>query len=286
MTSVSLTLILATLAHAQQPAVVARITEHPPLGPEELARLEAKVLAQPADLDLRVRLLTYYRDFPSPDFRIARLRHILYIIEHEPANPIAATQLTYVGAATGPYANPADHEAAKFAWLRAVDGNAANPDVHRNAALFLHVEHPETAEELLARFLDREPTNRKVAANLGFCYAMDVLGISGPLGSFGSRSGAERERLAASARAALDASNNPLVLAGAGTALPNLFMRTPAARSPDADRTPFELSSTLKSRARALDPQDPELSGPMPLIREFEEFQTASAPDTLRPSPP
>ena len=99
---VVLTLILSALASAQQAGIVARISEHPPLGPEELARLEAKVLAQPSDLDLRVRLLTYYRDFASPASRLQRLKHILYIIENQPENPVAASQLTYIGTATGP----------------------------------------------------------------------------------------------------------------------------------------------------------------------------------------
>ena len=148
--------------------------------------------------------------------------------------------------------------------------------MHLNAARFLYVEHPEPAEDLLIRFLDRDRTNRAIAANLGFCYAMDILGLTGPLGSFSSRSEADRQRLATRAQTELNASTNALVLTGAGTALPNLFTRTLFARGPNTDHTPFELSSKLKSKARELDPQDPELAGPMPLIREFEEFWRAS----------
>ena len=93
------------------------------------------------------------------------------------------------------------------------------------------------------------------------------------------RSASDRERLSTRARSELDLTSNPFVLAAAATALPNLFVRTQAARNPAGDRSAFEYSSTLMARARQLGAGQQELSGPMPLIRDFEQF-TSSPSDS------
>ena len=92
----------------------------------------------------------------------------------------------------------------------------------------------------------------------------------------------EQTGLATKARAALDQTGNAFILAGAGTALPNLFPRTPAARSPNADRTTFELAASLMAKARQLAPG--ELEGPMPLATEFARFQASD--ELAAPRPP
>jgi TonB family protein len=253
---------LVVSAQTTSPQVVARVSAYPPLSPDEVSRLESDAETNPADIAIRLRLLTHYANI-YPAAQAERLKHILYIVENHPAHPAAASSLTYVS----PYGGQGDHALVRNTWLRVSADHATNPEIQLNAARFLSRELPVHAEELLATFLNRDPSNRKIAANLGFFYAMGVLGFSSPdeAGGF--------ERLAAHAKAELDKTNNPLVLAGAGTALPNLFMLTKAAMTPNPDRTPFELSSALMARARQLAPEEPELRGPMPLIREFEEFR-------------
>ena len=154
--------------------------------------------------------------------------------------------------------------------MLAASANSPDVNVQLNAARFLSVEHPEAGEELLAGVLEREASNRRIATNLGFLYAMDWLGLA-PFGA--GRSASDRERLLSRARGELDRSDNPLVLGGAATAIRNLFMRTEAARTPEGSNVPFEYASALMARARQLGPDEPALQGPMPLIKEFEEFR-------------
>jgi hypothetical protein len=257
---------------SQQPAtIVGRISSGPPL---DIADLEAKVQANPKDLDSRLLALRHYYDGPvvNPAFRDARLRHILYLVDTHPADPIAGSPMAYVYSTGGPYGDAGDHETVRNAWLRASDANPRNSTVQLNAARFIYREHPDAAEDLLRRALDRQPSDRSIAANLGFLYTMDILGLSTP-GL--QRLSAERDRVRA--REELERTTNALVLAGAGAALPNLFMQTEASRSPNPDRTAFELSAALMAKARQLDPNDAELRGPMPLIREFQEFRQHEA---------
>ena len=238
--------------------VEARLSAEPPLSADAIAQLEAKVGANPSDKETRLRLLRYYMNFaPS---RVERLNHVLYMIENFPSDPVSSSVVTY-----------APSGAVRDAWMRAADRFPEDANVLLNAARFLYRQQPEDAEQLLRRGVDREPANKRIAANLGFLYAMDILGMAGPDGHPIKRAAEEHQRLSERARIELDRSRNVFVLAGAGTALPNLFPRTEQARNPN-DRSAFELAAALMARARELGPQEPELHGPMPLIREFQEF--------------
>ena len=273
--------------------IEARLSAEPPLSSADVAQSEAKLLANPADKDTRLRLLRHYMTFaPSQagvrsPFQAARFGHVLYLIENFPSDPISASTLTYVPSEFGPFADAGDHATVGNAWTRAVDQFPGNANVLVNTARFLYRENPDEAERLLSRAVDREPTNRRIAANLGFLYAMDILGMMSPAGPPVGRTELERGRLREHATNELDRSRNVFVLAGAGTALPNLFPRTEQARTQNGDRAVFEMASSLMSRARELDPQEIELRGPMPLIREFEEFQetetTSMRHETVRP---
>ena len=269
----------------QGQVIEARISAEPLLSPDAVERLEAKVRANPADRETRLQLLRHYVMFaprpsgaPSP-VQSARLNHVLYVIENFPSDPVASSPLTYVPAANGWFADATDHATVRDAWMRAADRLPSNTDVLRNAARFLYQEHPEDAEQFLSRAVDRNPGNRRVAANLGFLYAMDILGISSPQGRAG-RPAEERQRLLQRSRLELERTRNVFVLAGAGTALPNLFPRTEQARNPDGDRSVFELASALMARARELSPSEAELAGPMPLVREFQAFQQSEVAQT------
>jgi TonB family protein len=268
-----------------------RLMREPLLSPEQVAEMESRVIANPADREMRLRLLRQYMALaPSQPgvrapFQAARLDHVLYFIENVPADPMSASQLTYVPAQEGPFADAGDHAAVRSAWIRAGDRFPTDAEVLMNAARFLYREDPEDAERLLSRMAEQVPSNRKVAANLGFLYAMDILGLISPSGGPGGRAPEVRERLREHARIELDRSRNVLVLAGAGIALPNLFPRTEMARVPDGDRSVFELAAALMARARELGPQEAELRGPMPLIREFQGFQEEGTAETQAGAP-
>jgi TonB family protein len=273
--------------------IEARLSAEPPLSSADITQSEAKVRSNPADIDTRLRLLRHYMTFaPSQagvrsPFQAARLGHVLYLIENFPSDPISASTLTYVPSEFGLFADAGDHATVGNAWTRAVNQFPENANVLVNAASFVYHENPEEAEQLLSRAVVREPTNRKIAANLGFLYAMDILAMMSPAGHSVGRTESERRPLREHARTELDRSRNVFVLAGAGTALPNLFPRTGQARTPNGDREVFEMASGLMSRARELGPQEIELRGPMPLIREFEQFQQMETAnmrhETVRP---
>jgi hypothetical protein len=104
--------ILVALAATAQ---VARITSNPPISDLELAELEGAVGSNPADLTARARLLKYYGEYSRDEFRTTRLRHIMYLIDNRPADPLAASRWAYVYATGRAYADPGDHELARSA---------------------------------------------------------------------------------------------------------------------------------------------------------------------------
>ena len=219
-TNVFLALALAVPSLLYGQSVEARISAEPPLSPDEVSQLESNLIANPANKEARLRLLRYYMAFGPR--RTERLNHVLYMVENFPADPASSSPMTNVFV-------PAVHDA----WNRAVTRMPENPDVLLNASRFLYHEHPEDAERLLSRVVDRDPANKRIAANLGFLYAMDILGMTSPDGGPAKRAAGEQERLRENARIALDRSRNVFVLAGAGAALPNLFPRTEQARNPN-----------------------------------------------------
>jgi TonB family protein len=235
-----------------------RITADPPLSPEQVAQLESQVLQHPEDAAARFRLLRYY-EAAGTAHHFQRVQHLLYLIENSPARPAVA-------------GHSFSHPAVRDAWLRAAERSSGDAAVVVNAARALLGADLRDAQDLLRRALDRDPNHRQIGATLGFLYAMEILNMGSP---------ADPDR----ARSELERSQNALVIAGAGVALPNLFPRSPQARNPE-DRSAFELSSRLMTRARELAPDDPVLRGPMPLIAEFQEFQrTADVPPAPVPPP-
>ena len=230
--------------------------------PQEIANLESRVLQSPEDIDARVELLQIYADtapppaYDNPARRSVRLQHILYLVERHPETAASASKAAYVYRSNGPYANAGDHDAVRSQWLAAVQAHPTDKGVVMNAVKFLNVEDPEDAEEALRRAIAADLADREIAANLGFQYALEILG--------------KAPEIASHATAELEQSSNAIVLAGAGTALPNLAMRATAGRM--VDPKIFTLASELSARARKLAPDDADIQGPMPLIKYFSEF--------------
>jgi tetratricopeptide (TPR) repeat protein len=242
--------ILSAGTLAAQPAT-AVIRTRPLPSPQEAANLESRVLQNPEDLDARKELLQYYLDVApippndNPGRRYLRLQQVLYLVEHHPEAAVSASKVAYVYRAKGPYTNVSDHEVVRDQWLAAVQGHPKNSAITLNAVKFLEVEDPGDAEQVLRRAMDADPENREIAANLGFLYAKEIL--------------------AGHPTTELEQSSNAIVLAAAGTALPNL------AKDLDAiNGTLFDLAEKLSARARQLAPDDPDIQGPMPLIKYFQ----------------
>ena len=267
-------LLAASLTSAASAGQTVGLLRSQPLPtPQELSNIESRVLQNPEDINARVELLQLYLETIPPSAgalnvrRSIRLQHIFYLVEHHPENAASASKLAYVYRAGDPYANAADHDSVRDQWLAAVQEHPGNSVVIINAAKFLQREDQEDAERVLRNALDADPANRELAANLGFLYAKEILGSD----------------LAAHAREQLEQSSNPVVLAAAGTALPNLAVKANDGRIVDPQI--FDLASELSDRARRLAPDDPDIQGPMPLIKYFaaaEEPRAISAPTRIR----
>jgi hypothetical protein len=143
-------------------------------------------------------------------------------------------------------------------WLAAVERHPKDQAVTLNAIRFLEPEDLDDAERVLLRALAVQPEDRELEANLGFLYAMDVLRSNGE-----SRSATDLEQC-----------SNAVVLAAAGTALPNLAMKVSGGRMVDPKF--FDLASELSARARQLAPSDPDVQGPMPFIRYYAPVEQAA----------
>jgi tetratricopeptide (TPR) repeat protein len=252
-------ILSAAKAHGQTVGV---IRSRPLPSPLELSTLESRVLQNPEDMDARIELLQDYSDMtPAPAYdnparRSVRLQHILYLVEHHPEAAASASRVAYVYRSKGAYANAGDHDAVRHQWLAAVQAHPTDRAVVMNAVKFLNVEDPEDAEEALRRAVAADPADREIAANLGFQYAMEILETAPDIASHATEE--------------LDQSSNAIVLAAAGTALPNMAMRASAGRT--VDPKIFTLASELAARARKLAPDDADIQGPLPLIKYFSAF--------------
>lgn len=239
--------LLAGISNGQTFGV---IRSQPLASPQQTGILESRVLQAPEDLTARLTLLQLYLDTAPASSsvdsgrRSVRLQHILYLVEHHPEAAASASKAAYVFRSNGPYANAADHEAAVDQWFAAVQAHPGNNAVTLNAVKFLQREDADQAERVLRRAVDADPDNRELAANLGFLYA--------------------REILAGHPSTELEQSTNAVVLAAAGTALPNL-----AKSLYPINATMFDLAGALSARARQLAPDDPDIQGPMPFIGYF-----------------
>ncbi len=253
-----------------QGQISARISTHPLPSPQEVNDLETRVQINPEDLDSRLALLRYYMDIAPvppndvPERRFARLQNILYLIGHHPEAKVTGTPIAYVARASAPYANESDHVTAVNGWMTAIDSHPGDTTVLINAVRFLTVEEKNEAENVLQRAIAAAPGNRELGANLGFLYAAEVLS----------------PEFAADAAGALEEMSNAFVLAGAGTAIPNMAMG--ASRGQQVDPKLFDLSSRLLAKARALAPDDKDIQGPMPMINYFtaarDQLQGVVAP--------
>lgn len=256
---------------------VGRIMTAPLMSPEEVASAEAQVRANPEDVNLRLRLLAQYRDTApvppndDPVKRSARLQHILHLVEHNPNVIDPASPLLYVPRSGRPYANDGDHETMRALLVRLAETNPANAKLVLNAVWFLFVEEKQQAEDLMRRAVEREPGNQRIAANLGFLYGMQILGLDGFAVDFAPDTSPARADAKQRAITELESSSNAAVLAGAATAIPNLAIR--ASRGTQVDPELFQLSSKLMAKARTLAPNDEAFRGPMPMIQYFQEAQ-------------
>jgi Flp pilus assembly protein TadD len=137
------------------------------LSDPEAAALADRIDADPSDLAARTQLLAYYFDRDDdPQSIKARADHVLYIIRHHPAEPIAGLPPMQL--------NPVQHgrsfEQARDLWLEQAERHSDNAAVLGNAASCLRLHESEQAERLLQQAAVLEPENAQWARDLGLLY--------------------------------------------------------------------------------------------------------------------
>jgi len=143
----------------------------------QAAALALQVESRPSDLPARIQLLSYcfFRRGKDPQAVQARADHVLYIIRHHPAEPIAGLP----PAQLHPVVDGRAYEQARDLWIEQSERYKDNPAVLGNAASFLTLHESEHAEKLLQRAASLEPDSPEWPRNLGYLYKRNMSGSSG-----------------------------------------------------------------------------------------------------------
>jgi tetratricopeptide (TPR) repeat protein len=137
--------------------------------------LEARLEAQPDDLDTRTQLLGYYfrRAHESREARRAKQAHVQWLIRNRPEAAIAGGPEARLNSAI-------DGEAyfeAKRLWLDQAKALDKDPRVLGNAAAFVQLEDDEKAEQLWKQAQQVEPSNDDWPGDLGRLYKRRIYGL-------------------------------------------------------------------------------------------------------------
>jgi hypothetical protein len=139
------------------------------LSPEEVAALETALEVEPLDLDSRIQLIGYYRSarFQSRDLRIARVKHVAWMIDNRPEHRMAGMHNMDMHRGID---RLRDYIDIRCRWLKQIVSNQDNVQVLSNAADFFFIEEKATAERCLAQCKALEPQNYKWCERLRQLY--------------------------------------------------------------------------------------------------------------------
>ena len=193
-------------------------------------------------------LRDYFANAPEPPLddpqrRLARLDHILYLIDHFPDAPILATPVAYIAARRGIYANSDDHQVGRTHWFSALDSQPRNVAVIVNAVRFLAVEQTKPKRRMFSKTASLPmPNNQWPRGEPWVSICTDGRSSKGWISlRVGARPSAADPELAAHARSELERTSNAFVLSpGAGTAIFNL-----AGKADSRNCQPIRRCSTL-----------------------------------------
>lgn len=191
----------------------------------DIDALEQRLTINAGDTDARWKLLYLYfeRVKSDPERAIpARRRHIVWFIEHRPNDPLlwagGAENRGIIVPRGDASADPGGFDEARAAWLRQVDAHPNDEAVLRNAIVFLLLNDKPRAEALLTRARSVHPS-AEWSTQLGFLYAIGIMGLDGMMGNLGPSDFNPQEvggPFAAKARRELETATDPLVIGSAG----------------------------------------------------------------------
>jgi hypothetical protein len=240
----------------------------------EAQQAEAALASKPNDRAARAALLDYYflNSALDPAQAIpARRRHILWLIQNTPADPLAGSPAATIDAAGHRLADATGYKQASEAWRAQAAKPSAAAAALVNAAYFFKLSDKAFTVALLERALALEPGNQEFAARLGDQYALIIMGITMvnkntfPLGSDPAQT---QSALAKQARDALTTTQNPYVLAKAGYMLSFQGTILRGMGKLGFDTSPW--ADYALQRAVSLAPNDPGVAEYMAQHREIQ----------------
>jgi hypothetical protein len=220
--------VLSSMVRALGPAVLVlclaqsgALAQRSQISSAEAQRLEATLKSNPHDRAARSALLGYYflgRLDPAVAVP-ARRRHILWLIENIPDDPLAGSPSATIDAAGHSLADPQGFKLASEAWRAQTSRPGASAAALTNAAYFFKLSDKPLTISLLERAIALDSSSKETAARLGDEYALAIMGVTMvnkngyPVGANASLT---KSAVALRAREALTTSRNPYVLAKAG----------------------------------------------------------------------
>lgn len=240
------------------------------------AQLEAALKADPANRTARAELVDYYYRTGTANPAVAvpaRRGHILWLIQNTPADPLAGGPSATIDASGHALADAPGFQQASAAWKAQIGKRDLSAQALANAAYFFKLSDKALTLSLLERAVALEPTNKEFAARLGDAYALTIMGIT-MVNKNGFPQGVEPSQVhsiqADQARAALNTSKNPYVLAKAGYMLSfqGAILRSTKQLSFDA----APLAEVALQRAVSLAPGDRDV---LEYLNQHRELQRA-----------
>lgn len=179
---------------------------------------EIALRTNPSDMKARAALLEFYFRGPgAPAVTIpARRAQILWLIQNAPADPLAGSPAATIDASGHKLADPEGFKLASAAWREQIAKQPSNAAVLANAAYFFKLSDMALTLQLLERSVALRPVDKETAARLGDQYAAAILGVTMVNGSgypLAADPKLAQSPAAQKARAAIEASSNPYVLA-------------------------------------------------------------------------
>ncbi|MCW5979445.1 MAG: M56 family metallopeptidase [Bryobacteraceae bacterium] len=244
--------------------------------PADAQAAESKLAAEPGDLALRMKLLSYYFQYAMHQ---PRLRHIFWLIEHHPESNVHGGRQTGLIARPNPLNSHADYDRGKELWRSQAQIHRDDPRVLGNAAAYFREADPFEAENLLLQARRLEPGNPGWTRRLAILYA-GAIGIDLAPVSPGIPGRPVDAAFVARARTALETAQEAELAGTAGLMLipidPGFYEDAPWKDAFDASaKRASAYAALLLERARSLEPENPRWRQPAG-VRRFSSPSAAS----------
>jgi len=184
--AVALVVLQTTGAFAQGPDPASYpklVRDGTALSQADAEKIEAALNQNPEDMGARVKLLGFY--FRGQAMKVygrdatieARRRHILWLIEHHPESEATNLSEATIDRAGHSLADVIGYDQASALWMQEARLHKDSAVVLSHASRFFQLSNKERAISLLKQAQIAAPGNREVASQLGYVYALTILGV-------------------------------------------------------------------------------------------------------------